>query len=124
MTLALWVLNRDDARGKAMVRFPAGRRSVHPAVHSDDRRPSAAELLRRSCPRDDQIGQRQPCGKFLGTTDTVLCYRQTLGKPVLLPQTLSRQHVCKRGGFFCLQIRELSGLVETHCHTNQGSLAI
>jgi hypothetical protein len=28
----------------------------------------------------------------------------------LLLQTLSRQHVCNRGGFFCLQIRELSGL--------------
>jgi hypothetical protein len=40
----------------------------------------------------------------------VLCYRQTLGKPLLLPQTLSSQHVCNRGGFFCLQIRELSGL--------------
>ncbi len=35
---------------------PAGRRSVHPAVHSDDRRPSAAELHRRNCPRVDQIG--------------------------------------------------------------------
>jgi hypothetical protein len=46
--------------------------------------PSAAEPHRRNCPRADQTGQRQGCEKFPGTIDTVLCYRLTSRKPLLL----------------------------------------
>src|ERR1700691_2029961 len=64
-----------------------GRNSVQPPSHSADQRPSAAEPHRRNCPRADQTGQRLACEKFLGTTNTVMCYCLTLKKPLLLPQT-------------------------------------
>src|SRR5882762_8969390 len=61
-----------------------GRNSVQPPSHSADQQPSAAEPRRRNCPRADRTGQRWACENFLGTTNTVLCYRLTLRKPFLL----------------------------------------
>jgi hypothetical protein len=54
-----------------------GRRPVQPPIHSVDRQPSAAGLRRRNSPLADRTGPLQACEKFLGTTNTVLCYRQT-----------------------------------------------
>src|ERR1017187_6878695 len=54
-----------------------GTRPVQPPIHSADRRPSATGLRRRNSPLADQIVLLQACEKFPGTTNTVLCYRQT-----------------------------------------------
>src|SRR5664279_457111 len=54
-----------------------GTRPAQPPVHNGDQPPSAVALRRRNSPRADRTGPRQACGKFLGTTNTVLCYLQT-----------------------------------------------
>src|SRR6202789_4603534 len=88
-----------------------GRNSVQPPSYSADQRPSAAEPHRRNCPRADQTGQRLACEKFLGTTNTVLCYRLTLKEASFVAANRSSQHVCNRGGFFCLQISSPSRIM-------------
>src|ERR1035438_7040702 len=54
-----------------------GTRPAQPPIHSADRRPLATRLRRRNSPLVDRTGPLQACEKFLGTTNTVLCYRQT-----------------------------------------------
>ena len=56
---------------------PADRPSIPPPIYSADWQPSAVVRRHRNCLLADQIGQRQACKKFLGTTNTLLCYRQT-----------------------------------------------
>src|SRR6266404_6383478 len=53
------------------------RRPTRPPIRNADRRPSAAVLRRRNSPRADQTVLLRACEKFLGTTNAVLCYRQT-----------------------------------------------
>src|SRR6266481_2064682 len=54
-----------------------GRRPAHPPIHNGDQPPSAAGLRRRNSPLADRTWPLQACKNFLGTTNTVLCYRQT-----------------------------------------------
>src|SRR5260370_159104 len=63
---------------------PADMPLAPPPIGSDHRRPSAAKLRHRNCPLADRTGPRPACEKSLGTTNTVLCYRLTLRKPLLL----------------------------------------
>jgi hypothetical protein len=49
------------------------------------------------------------CEKFLGTTNTVLCYRLTLRKPLLLPQT----------GLVSMFVTEEASFVFTSLHLHE-----
>jgi hypothetical protein len=50
--------------------------------------------------------QYRGLGENLGEQQTLCRAIVKHGKPLLLPQTLSQQHVCSRRGFSCLQRRE------------------
>src|ERR1700730_12020664 len=76
-TLAAAPTHASNDRPSRLADHLAGRSSVPPPIHTADRRPSAASPRRRNSLPADRTGPRPACEKFLGTTNTVLCYLQT-----------------------------------------------
>src|SRR5262249_28255713 len=69
-------LARNDRPCRLVVALPDRRRD-RPALPSCSLQPSAAERRHPSYHLADQIEPPPVCEKFLGTTNTVLCYLQT-----------------------------------------------
>src|SRR6202011_2984479 len=69
-----------------------------------------ARLRRRNSPRADRTRPRQACEKFPGTTNTVLCYRQTFRSLFCCRKHCLVNMFVTEEAFVVSQIQELSGL--------------
>src|ERR1700734_1032375 len=56
------------------------------------------------------------CEKFLGTTNTCVVLSSDLKEASFVAANRSSQHVCNRGGFFCLQISSPSRIMRVSDH--------